>query len=202
MLAADDEIVITLRDVAAMGQVGGVLSARRRLNRAGSTNAMQGSRAEHAVAGANDAAAGRRRRVPVLDAREQRRERTAHETHLAAIAARPGPTAPAHTRREPPPRIPADVKGRAQSAAASREAARADAITMARIQEQARTQQARAEAERRLALGRRVVDDRQRHGRRVARAVAVENERLSRALGKVKPHFATAEQIDALHGRL
>ena len=73
--------------MAAIGQVGGVPSARRRLSRAESTTAARGSRAENAgAAAANDAVAGRRLRVHALEAREQRRERTAHEAHLAAIA--------------------------------------------------------------------------------------------------------------------
>lgn len=98
--------------------------------------------------------------------------------------------------------VPVDVRGRARAARAAEEAKRIDALSRQRMAEHERIRRAKADAERRLELGRRTLNDRKKHAARQAQAIDLENERLARAIARSKAIFATKEEIDALQGRL
>lgn len=95
----------------------------------------------------------------------------------------------------------ADARARVRLLAAE-ETKRLDALSKARMRDYERAKRTKVEAERRLELGRRTLDDRRRHAARHAREVERENERLHRAVARSKAVFATREEIDALQGRL
>lgn len=97
--------------------------------------------------------------------------------------------------------VPLDARARVRLQAAE-EAKRLDALSKARMRDYERAKRTKVEAERRLELGRRTLDDRRRHAARQAREVERENERLHRAVARSKAIFATREEIDALQGRL